>query len=759
MKPTSSAAALFALALWTMSVPARVVAAESAVAKPAASEPAAAPAAHDSADDLDTALGAPKHAPVEETAGPEPEPIVGGFIIPIEGDVFYDADLKVLVSLPGNPPASMVLLIDGYPDNHPLKVADGLIQAELRGLSRGVHVLTLLLFNERTEIIGKEETRFFVRLPEPKRKTTTGDYRQFGRVVSKVDWKVGEAKGRILSQSQLHLDTATQVISVGDQETPVSQELEGVAEGTYNLKYKLVEASGKVLVRTDENRFRQPAHRISANVKYGPWVGLKAGDVYPQYNPLILSGTRVRGGEGSLGLVIGDKTLGSLKVVTGESRREVPAYIATYDTGSGRTRSDTVPGTFKQQLAAARLGFGGGPSFDLGLTLMKASDHVSSDEAMQLNNLLHGTRPAENLATGADMRIGIWDGKIQLYSDWAFSLFTRDRSLGAFSSDSFDVFINPKDFENVFIFNATTRGWQYLLSHKTGANPDVGGFVNVNSAYDAGFVTSIPLPGLVTETEFRYSHLGLEYHSEGNPFLGGNPGDGFTLIQKLLVLDNRLSLGVELGDYLQDLGFTSQRQRSLKAEIRFMPGPYQPSFVVGGGRTNIAPEGDYPHQFRSGFLTFNTGAYHQFTLPEGKLHGSIIYAFTQDDFELLDTANTGNNTNRTNIVNASVQYKPRYSDFIPKGGYTFTTNGIQQPLHNVNLGFLKSFSNNQVRLDATVMVGQYPVSNDENDLSVGEGVNADYLLTPQQTFQLRERWIQYGDRKNVLVGANYEMFF
>jgi hypothetical protein len=717
-------------------------------------------AAVDSAADPDTALNVPKHAPVEEAVGPEPEPIVGGFIIPIEGDVFYNPELKVLVSLPGNPPAGMVLLVDGYPETNPLKVADGLISSELRGLKPGVHTLTLLLFNERTEIIGKEETRFFVRLPEPVKKAVKGDYRQFGRVVSKIDWKGGEARGRILSQSELTLDTVTQKISSGQEELPVSQELEGVTEGTYNLKYKLVEASGKVLVRTDENRFRQPAHRITANVKYGPWVGLRAGDVYPQYNPLILTGTRVRGGEGALALVLGDKQFASLKVVSGESRREVPTYIAKYDTGSGGTRVDTVPGTFAQQLVAARLGFGGGPAFDLGITLMKTVDHVSSPEAMQLNNLLHGTRPAENLVPGADLRVGFWDGKIQLYGDWAFSLFTRDRSLGAFSVDSFDVIFNPADYEKVFVFNATTRGWQYLLQRSTsGSKPDVGGFVNVNSAYEAGFVTSIPLQGVVTETEFRYSHLGLEYHSEGNPFLGGNPGDGFTLIQKLLVLDNRLSLALELGDYLQDLGFTSQRQRSIKGEIRFMPGPYQPSFVIGGGRSNIAPEGDYPHQFRSGFLTFNTGAYHQFTLPDGKLHGSIIYAFTQDDFELLDTAQLPASVNRTNIINASAQYKPRYSDFIPKAGYTFTTNGIQQPLHNVNLGFLKSFSNNQVKLDATVMVGQYPISNDENDLSVGEGLTADYLLTSNQTFQLRERWIQYGDRKNVLVGANYELFF
>ena len=66
-------------------------------------------------------------------------------------------------------------------------------------------------------------------------------------------------------------------------------------------------------------------------------------------------------------------TFRTLDLVSGESRRAVPAYIAKYDTGSGGTRIDTVPGTFAQKLTAARLGLGGGPAFDLGFTVMKVS--------------------------------------------------------------------------------------------------------------------------------------------------------------------------------------------------------------------------------------------------------------------------------------------------------------------------------------------------------------------------------------------------
>ena len=750
-----------------------------AFAAPPVRSAGAAPAAPAGGDTLDTSTPAPQgmegsadtsaqaaasgYAGPSEAIGPEPAP--GGFMVPIDGDVFYDPDVRVLASLP-TPPASMVLLLDGYAETNPLTVSEGLLTANLGSLKSGVHQLTLLLFNERTEIIERHDVRFFIRLPEPIRKAREGNYRQFGRVVAKVDWKNGEAKGRILSQSELKLAPGSDsTLVAGEAEAPVSQEVDGVTEGAYNLKYKQFEAYGKVLLRADENRFRQPSHRLTANVKYGPWVGLKAGDVYPLYNPLILNGTRVRGGEGMLSLTTGETTWGSFRAVRGETHREVPSYTVRYDTGSGTPRIDTVPGTFSQRMMAFRLGLGGGPKFDLGFTLMKASDVEGDEDSRKINRLLHGTRPMENAAGGFDLRVGVWDGRIQLYSNSGMSLFTKDKSLGSFSADTFDVAFDPKDWEDKFIFNSTTRGWQYLLAKKGGASTDVSGFIASNSAMESGIVTSIPFYGIVQEMELRYSHLGLEYHSEGNPFLGGNPGDGITVIEKLSVLENKVSVAMELGNYEQDLGVTSQVQRTLKVDLRFTPGPYNPSLWVGGGRSNIAPLGTYAHQFSSSFLNFNTGGYHQFQLSNAKLHTTLLYGFTQSEFalenEVPDTAGTAQDfpTTQTHIVNGMMQYKMRNVGFLPRVSYTFSHNGIQLPTNSVTLGFLQPLLDDKVRVDLAGTVGQYPESNDKNDVSVGLGANVEYVLGPQQTFRLREKMVQYGKRKHLLVGANYELFF
>jgi hypothetical protein len=56
-------------------------------------------------------------------------------------------------------------------------------------------------------------------------------------------------------------------------------------------------------------------------------------------------------------------------------------------------------------------------------------------------------------------------------------------------------------------------------------------------------------------------------------------------------------------------------------------------------------------------------------------------------------------------------------------------------------------------------LGEYPESNDKNDLSVGVAANMEYVLGPQQTFRLREKMVQYGKRRHLMVGANYELFF
>ena len=700
----------------------------------------------------------------EESETGDPQTPMLAFLIPADGDVFYTPDIKIVAYVQGSTPAGMLAVLDGFSLNRPLGLEDGIFNVELQGLSGGVHEIKVIFLDEKQQIQLSRTVRFFIRLPEPYRKPMQGKLRQFGRVLTRLDWKGAEAKGRILKQTKI-LDSN---FTTGSGEIPISQNLDGALEGSYSVKYDQWEGFLKGLIRSDENKFRQPSHRGSGKMSYGPWASIHGGDIYPVYNPLILNGTRLRGGEASLALVTdeGEKRWVYGKMASGESKRQISAHIAEYDTGNG-SRKDTISGTPEQVITAYRIGAGGGSNFDLGLTIMHAADRVGDPNFRAVNDSLRGISSLDNLVTGLDLRIGFWDGRIQIWGSWATSLYTHDRSIGAFDDTTSDLAFSAKDFDKYFIINQSTAGWQYLLESDsaTGRKMDLPGFINANSAREASVTTSIPFAGIVSETEIHYSYLGNVYHSEGNPFLGTNPGEGLTYQQRLIVMENRLLFGLEGSNFVQDLGLYKQDERGLKGEIRFLPGAYQPAFWVNGGLTVRTPRGNYPYKFTQDFTQANIGGFHQVNMGPGKLHGSLLYGLTRSELDLQSTS--ADTTIKlltfpvtlTHIVNTSMQYKLRGLELTPRMSYTFASNGIQSPTNNVVMGFQNAFFNQQLRLDFDVYVGQYPKSFEKNDLSLGESLGLLVRIGEGQNVRLREKWIQYGTRTSMNAGAYYEAYF
>ncbi|HAP00015.1 MAG TPA: hypothetical protein DCQ83_08235 [Fibrobacteres bacterium] len=686
------------------------------------------------------------------------------FLMPAEGDVFYKPDVRIVAYVGGTPPAAMLAVFDGFSLDRPLHLENGLLNVDLPGLSPGVHEFKLIFLNENGVIEQSRSVHFFVRVPEPKRDTLKGKLRRFGRVTAQAEWKGGDARSRVVQQSELKI-RGDSIVS-GSRETPLSRDVDAAAQVNYTIKDGYWEGNFRGLVRTDENHFRQPADRVSARLSYGPWAYLKGGDVYPTYNELILNGTRIRGTEMGAAVVTGsgENHWAYAKFTTGETKREIPAYVAEYDTGGG-TRFDTVAGTPSQNLTAFRLGFGGGSTFDLGITVLKASEENGNGQFQALRDSLHGVTPVDNLVLGLDLRMGFWQDRIQIFGDYAGSLFTRDRSIGAFGTDSFDVAFNPKDYEWLFVFNPTTRAWQYLLKSKNGGKGvDPWGFFKTSSAYDMGVGTSLPFPGMVSETQLRFSHLGADYHSEGNPFLGSNPGYGWNLQQRFVVLDNRLFLGSEVSDFMQNLGLYKQEERGFKAEVRYVPGAYKPAFWVNGGLTSRVPQGVYPYQFSQDFAQFNIGGFHQVNAGPGTLHGSLLYGYTRSELELQSTDSSSLDSllsfpvTQTHIINTAFQYRFRGSSFIPKLAYTFANNGIQKPTNSVIIGVQDVFMRSKLRGSADLLLSQYPKTQTENDLSFGEVLGVTYRIRENQSVNLRQRWISYGSRSSITAGAYYEMF-
>ncbi|MGQ0815665.1 MAG: hypothetical protein ACT4O1_14615, partial [Gemmatimonadota bacterium] len=117
--------------------------------------------------------------------------------------------------------------------------------------------------------------------------------------------------------------------------------------------------SAHVHVSGAESEFQQPVNQYRFDLR-GPFLRVSLGDVHPAMQSLILNGQRVRGVQGEL-------RLGPARVsmVSGESRRAIPALVSTADGTVLRT------GTFGQKLFAVRPAIGAGDRFQAGLTFMQ----------------------------------------------------------------------------------------------------------------------------------------------------------------------------------------------------------------------------------------------------------------------------------------------------------------------------------------------------------------------------------------------------
>jgi hypothetical protein len=675
------------------------------------------------------------------------------FLLPAEGDVYTDSSCKLVAVLNGPAPHSIGVVLDGRPLPWPVTLRKNILTAPMEYLSKGLHRLTVLFFNRQKEILYRKSITFVVRKPESQRKIYPGDLRYFGRVIARTAYKGEEAGSRLNAFQKLTVNPSTQQLEAEDRQRYMGKNLDGNLQGVYNMAYNRWEGSGKLIIRSNESAFRQPAHRFSGSMNYRPWVYLKAGDVYPDMNELVLSNTRIRGMESKLKVNMQENPLGSFQMAYGQSKRLVHPHVIEYQSGD-TIRMDSLPGTYRQYLSAARLGLGGGPNFKLGLTLLKAWDEIGSLDPW-INDRLFGPSPAQNLVSGIDFQMGFWEGKVQLFADGALSFHTRNTRIGPLDTSQsqwMDMQIKPW-VHDVIMINPTTEGLAFLDAG------DNNSFLKENSHYQMGVKVSAPFTLINSETELIYSHLGLFYHSEGNRFLGSVPEYGWSLLQKFRSLDSKMRCGFRAGRHIQKFGLTQQMQNQAHATMSYAPSPSLPSMWLGVGRTWSDPLGEVTFlHISSNVTTMNAGGYYQFTLPDAYLHSWLSYYFTRSKFNTYGTTPLSNLA-RTNIITSAWQYKQKRSHIIPRFSYTYADNGVQKPTSNVTMGVQNSWYQRRLTLDASLHVGQYPESDVQNDLKLGESAYLTYHLNAGHHINFHERWLQYGNRKHIVFGVNYDMYF
>ncbi|MFN3821821.1 MAG: hypothetical protein ACK4OO_05755, partial [bacterium] len=193
----------------------------------------------------------------------------------------------------------------------------------------------------------------------------------------------------------------------------------------------------RTYVSSLERPDQQPINRYLGNLKWNKFK-LTVGDAQPQFSEFTLWGVRTRGYEFNF-----RSFSFNLDVAQGEIRRAIEGQsvvdtVFVIDPSTGDTlRSQVDPnrdsieirsrlisaGTYHRNLLAVRPGFPLSENLTLSFTALKVKDDISS--------IKWGKSPQDNLVIGADLTYTLFQRRIQLTTETAFSLFNRDISGGA----------------------------------------------------------------------------------------------------------------------------------------------------------------------------------------------------------------------------------------------------------------------------------------------------------------------------------------
>jgi hypothetical protein len=305
--------------------------------------------------------------------------------------------------------------------------------------------------------------------------------------------------------------------------------------------YGDIRTVGNLFLTSDEKSNRQPQNRYFLSVEV-PWLKVEAGDAYPTFPDLILSGKRVRGVNSSLhlGLFNIDATYGTVsRAIEGTQIKVFPidrlsaeqaldpsaAYAQVGPTLWGKG----VPGTYSRTLLAVRPSLGSGETWQLGFTWLNAKDDLSS--------IRYGVRPKENIVLGSDLTIRMDNGHIELGFQGAFSAFNTDISSGSFTDAYIDT-VYPDNADQIKQLRDA-----------------LGKYITVNDNFrplaleypaTAAAEGRLALDYFGNYVRVNYLYRGADYTSFGQTYLRTDV-QGFNLSDRLRLLDNSVfaTIGVE----------------------------------------------------------------------------------------------------------------------------------------------------------------------------------------------------------------------
>ncbi|HVN47373.1 MAG TPA: hypothetical protein VMU30_00985 [Bacteroidota bacterium] len=362
--------------------------------------------------------------------------------------------------------------------------------------------------------------------------------------------------------------------------------------------YKSLIFGGDLHLTNEDKPDRQPQNRYLATVQAADVLKLQAGDAYPVFPSLIISGLRVRGVTGSLKL-----GFFNLDISAGQTYRAIEGNIigdTTYGTDtsawSARPKNsihnpDSTnllavklfnAGTYAQNILAIRPSFGSGENFQLGFCYLKAKDDMSS--------IQYGTYPKENLVMGTDLLLAFDNQHIKWFTQTALSLSNNDISPGSFTDIEID------SLEGVY---DTTKNHAQAVQDANNLKKVASvarNFITINADLFP-LNPSDGLPSLAVESELSLNYFnnfframafrrGNAYQSFGNEYVQTDI-EGLNVSDRVRFWENRILASVSFEtkwNNISNNGATPQTTfNTFNSSITAYPGANLPGVTLGYG--------------------------------------------------------------------------------------------------------------------------------------------------------------------------------
>lgn len=356
----------------------------------------------------------------------------------------------------------------------------------------------------------------------------------------------------------------------------------------FSSNYGILNSKLYLYITNEEMPNLQPQNRYLLSLDMD-FFKLFAGDHYPVYPSLIMSGKRLRGVTGAL-----EFGFFNLQVSYGEVTRKIEGeLLQMYARDSAVIGSNIIPidsakfgypfgkvnlGTYQRKLFAIRPYFGKGRNFQLGFTYLHSKDETGS--------INFGARPKENLVVGTDLLIGIDDQRILLKAQGSMSILNNDISTGNFTDKLIDsLFGEGKPFggDPAFIKRVRDIGSKFItINHFiVPLNPQelatLAGEVLFSLNYFGNYLRT------------SYIYRGNDYTSFGQNFLR-NDLNGFQILDRLGLFDNRLFISASferLNDNLQKTKIATTTFQNFESSVSIYPRMNFPNLTFGYSRFKI----------------------------------------------------------------------------------------------------------------------------------------------------------------------------